>query len=122
MLTRLATFENGVLLAIWLLRLHECTQVTREDISESPETSKNFSHLGLQECSHGTRGDILGTTQDFKGRHDEGTSQDMSGYVRNTLTSDGSPRYLRQLYSAARLRKREIMALNPSCTNGEELL
>ena len=50
-------------------------------------TSQDFHDLGL----HVTRGDILGTTQDFKGRHDEGTSQDMSEYVRNTLTSDGSP-------------------------------
>ena len=35
-------------------------------------------------------GDILGTFQDSR----EGTSQDMSEYLRNTLTSDGSPRCL----------------------------
>ena len=36
--------------------------------------------------------DILGATQDFKGKHDVDIL-DMSEYVRNTLTSDGS-RYL----------------------------
>ena len=37
----------------------------------------------------GTSHLLEGTTQEVPG-----TSQDMSEYVRNTLTSDGSPRYL----------------------------
>ena len=48
----------------------------------------------IHECSHVTRVDISETTQDLKRSHDGGTSQDMSEYVWNTLTSDGNPRYL----------------------------
>ena len=98
--TRLASFKNADLLTLSLLRLHECSQVTRgafqevpgtsqdvsdqglrectrRDISESPETSKNFSHLGLQECSHVTRGDISATIYPRTSR--EGT---MKGHSR----------------------------------------
>ena len=56
--------------------------------------SQDFHDLRVHECSHVTRVDIPGTTQDFKRRLDKGASQDMFEYVRNTLTSDGSPRYL----------------------------
>ena len=64
---------------------------------EVPGTTQDFHDLGLQKYSHviASRGDILETTQDFKQKHDERTSQDMFEYVRELdLTSDGSPRYL----------------------------
>ena len=75
---------------------------------EVPGTSKEIHDLELQECSYVTRGNIPGNpktslTWDYRNvatllegisQEVPQTSQDTSEYVRNTMTSDGSCRYL----------------------------
>ena len=59
-----------------------CSYVTSRTSHGHPRTSVTWDYRSVAVT-------IEGTSQEVPG-----TSQDMSEYVRNTLTSDGSPRYL----------------------------